>query len=267
MDEHPHSAISLRNQAASPLLRLPAELRNKIFEHVLGGYDIFVGIWPRHMERRLDRPFDSFREGGSHFLGLLQVCQQIYTEAKTLPFSLNEFSGWVGGLTRLSFDSNLSENQINKIRVVTIRLKYCGIGFYRYSQDPIDLTPSFVELLHFVQNLKKFEKLKIDRYWDDTMMSRVMDSMWDTFDVEFREKLRRGEVVVKHKICCICCSQSQLPPSDLDTVSPRPRSHHGFAPQRRHASPLLRLPAELRDIIYKFALGGYEIYLGTIRLS
>ncbi|KAF1959405.1 hypothetical protein CC80DRAFT_490333 [Byssothecium circinans] len=65
--------ITARNQQLSPLLRLPAELRNKIYSLVLGGCNI-----PDDLP--LTRP---------HFLALLATCRQTNTETRTLPFTLN----------------------------------------------------------------------------------------------------------------------------------------------------------------------------------
>lgn len=86
-----------RNDVVSPLLGLPAELRNRIYELVLGGKSIYLTsnrrvcigeiapcvIPPGPGYKSIDR------EHGA--LQLLQVCRQIYTEAQALVFSLNTF--------------------------------------------------------------------------------------------------------------------------------------------------------------------------------
>jgi hypothetical protein len=86
------------NQIASPLLRLPAELCNIIYEYALGGKEVHLGhgrcetrepqkapkspihLSPTYIYRR--RPFS-----------LLRVCRQTNAEARYLPFTLNEFWG------------------------------------------------------------------------------------------------------------------------------------------------------------------------------
>jgi hypothetical protein len=83
-----------QNRRDSPLLRLPGELRNKIYEHVLfeGEYsnrdvnasDAINGKNPP-CERLLS---DSI----PNRLGALRICQQTYEEAALLPFTLNVFN-------------------------------------------------------------------------------------------------------------------------------------------------------------------------------
>lgn len=114
--------IMERNRAASPLLRLPPEVRNRIYEFVLGGHRIIVDYTPHDHEyttqveythnehgakkrietRRLRNHFggglkhrivDDKRDRGSTtlHLGLLRVCRQVYEEAALLPYVLNSF--------------------------------------------------------------------------------------------------------------------------------------------------------------------------------
>jgi hypothetical protein len=63
--------IALHNQRASPVLRLPAELRNQIYE-----YALTFGVW-----------FICDAQPG--ILSLLSVCRQIYHETKLLALRLN----------------------------------------------------------------------------------------------------------------------------------------------------------------------------------
>jgi hypothetical protein len=75
-----------QNQRDSPLLRLPAELRNQIFRYALGGetWNFVVRESNRHRVRNCS--------GFQHALALLAVCRQIYAETALLPFSLGSFS-------------------------------------------------------------------------------------------------------------------------------------------------------------------------------
>lgn len=110
-----------RNHSASSLLRLPPEIRVRIYSLVLGGQR----VWIYHNARRLKwrtpertrleagqsvQPGQYFHRGGnlSHstadppisteplkhalHLGLLRVCRQIYTETALLPYALNTFT-------------------------------------------------------------------------------------------------------------------------------------------------------------------------------
>ncbi|KAF2662775.1 hypothetical protein K491DRAFT_709439 [Lophiostoma macrostomum CBS 122681] len=81
--------ITKRN-AETPLLRLPAEIRNRIFEFALGGNIIDI-----HKRRGTPRGAFALRSGPSTnvrmLLGVLEVCRQIYHEAPTIPYSYNIF--------------------------------------------------------------------------------------------------------------------------------------------------------------------------------
>ncbi|KAI4701716.1 hypothetical protein J4E81_003456 [Alternaria sp. BMP 2799] len=75
--------ISKRNATASPLLRLPAELRNTIFAYALD-HDTIV----------LEHPVPRIRITDSRHkdaINLLYVCRQIYIETALLPYKLNRF--------------------------------------------------------------------------------------------------------------------------------------------------------------------------------
>ncbi len=76
-----------RNQLASPFLRLPGEIRNMIYGHVLraaGGAYFFNRTAGLRAQLREETP-DPTR------LALLGVCRQIYQETASLPFQLNIF--------------------------------------------------------------------------------------------------------------------------------------------------------------------------------
>ena len=70
-------------------MRLPPELRNRIYEYVLGGRTIHItkGPYGPRKERLL-------RVSGNekHFLSLLGVSRQLYGETAVLPLKLNTFS-------------------------------------------------------------------------------------------------------------------------------------------------------------------------------
>jgi hypothetical protein len=60
-----------RNQAKSPFLQLPAEVRNRIYEYVLEDQPVLVtgGLWPNYYAR------------GPYYYSLFFICRQIYDEA------------------------------------------------------------------------------------------------------------------------------------------------------------------------------------------
>jgi hypothetical protein len=75
-------------------LRLPAELRSKIYQYALGGHDLRQpwefsdqGHWRIRSSRATIAQFT----WKPNLLGLLSVCRQIYAECKRIPFSSNIF--------------------------------------------------------------------------------------------------------------------------------------------------------------------------------
>jgi hypothetical protein len=74
------------NQRNSPLLRLPAELRNLIFRFALGG-----NTWSFVVREPYGQRIHNC-SGFQHTFALLAVCRQIYVETALLPFSLRSFS-------------------------------------------------------------------------------------------------------------------------------------------------------------------------------
>lgn len=71
----------------SPLLRLPAEIRNAIGAFLLGGH-VMRTTWCRQKRTYKMTPSPAERSG----VALLRVCRQVYAEAAGMPLSLNLFS-------------------------------------------------------------------------------------------------------------------------------------------------------------------------------
>ncbi|CAI6287152.1 unnamed protein product [Periconia digitata] len=92
-----------------PLLRLPPEIRNQIYELVLGGNEFCFG-----------KSSDKFPLP-ANFLALLLVNRQIWAEARDIPFKSNKFDFREAGRSVLwHFTDDLSRQQrmwINDIRV------------------------------------------------------------------------------------------------------------------------------------------------------
>jgi hypothetical protein len=95
---------ALRNQQNSPLLRLPAELRNSIYEYALGGH--IIRVKQEISQGRVIRflpDFEVFQPASTSrlkhrsinmtaLLQLSSVSRQLRAETKGLPYSLNAFS-------------------------------------------------------------------------------------------------------------------------------------------------------------------------------
>jgi hypothetical protein len=113
---------TLRNQKESPLLRLPAELRDKIYGYVFSGGRIIPHFSPI---RNTFAIFQGFIRNqtifgpvhGDNPLALLYVCRQTYAETALLPFQ--EFVFAVGGLGVDSF--NLMMDAFTKQQRESIR--------------------------------------------------------------------------------------------------------------------------------------------------
>jgi hypothetical protein len=80
------SFSAARNAIASPLLRLPAEIRHEIYAYVasVGTYKVDGFDGPTGPDFYISGPLPSW-------LGLLHTCRQIYAEASALPYALNTF--------------------------------------------------------------------------------------------------------------------------------------------------------------------------------
>ncbi|KAF1997457.1 hypothetical protein P154DRAFT_578878 [Amniculicola lignicola CBS 123094] len=90
-------AISETNWNEAPLLRLPPEIRNRIYTFVLSGYTGTIeynGVSLKITRRRVeDKGAGISREGLPNIFSILRVCRQIYSEAALTPVRLTAFRG------------------------------------------------------------------------------------------------------------------------------------------------------------------------------
>ncbi|OSS54016.1 hypothetical protein B5807_00940 [Epicoccum nigrum] len=83
------STLIKRNREQSPLLRLPGEIRNHIYEHALGGHH--VRSTDGHIRpsterlRYIKNPPEIFIRSAN----LERVCKQLRRETRLLPYALN----------------------------------------------------------------------------------------------------------------------------------------------------------------------------------
>lgn len=100
------------NESQSPLLRLPGELRNRIYELALSGTTWYIKNSNRVVANNTSK----------YILSLSRVCRKLYHETSTLAFTLGSFRAgdpkdvhqWLirrnegaGNLTSLSFESSV----------------------------------------------------------------------------------------------------------------------------------------------------------------
>ncbi|KAH6638259.1 hypothetical protein C7974DRAFT_157487 [Boeremia exigua] len=138
-----HLEIVKMNSEA-PLLRLPAELRNRIWEYTLGGniFDVvFVETYKgRYVE---EKTFVHSRTFKPNTNALLQVCRQIYMETALIPFSHNAFRfqrweafEWVRQLLPINQDS------IREVHIEAYRAG-CVLGRWYENSDDSSMPETF----------------------------------------------------------------------------------------------------------------------------
>ncbi|KAH3997121.1 hypothetical protein HBI24_161430 [Parastagonospora nodorum] len=90
-ENHPTCARHQQSHHESPLLRLPAELRNIVYEQVLSDATIMVcNIATSDAYQTLPSHLHYPR----HLLQILQVCRQTYSETRTLILKFNKLLGF-----------------------------------------------------------------------------------------------------------------------------------------------------------------------------
>ncbi|KAI4948613.1 hypothetical protein J4E86_007961 [Alternaria arbusti] len=80
--------ISERNATTSPLLRLPAEIRNEIFALAMSHGTISLDSSPSTKDRQILQDRHNIPPSSAP---LLFVCRQIHAEVALLPYRLNKF--------------------------------------------------------------------------------------------------------------------------------------------------------------------------------
>jgi hypothetical protein len=94
------STSAKRNSTISPLLRLPGEIRNRIWQYALGYHQIDIGYygfkrsWPigPTLDVRSLRPAQHFpRTFVRPNFALSRVCRQVYVESSAFIYTLNTF--------------------------------------------------------------------------------------------------------------------------------------------------------------------------------
>jgi len=187
-----------RVQQDSLLLQLPAELRNQVYKYVLGGYEVELCF-----HSSCNACVEAAHEGRSisHYprsnLGLLEVCHQLYIEARLLPFSANTFIAIPEELADM-ISKNFSDEQANAIRSV-------GIQLFNYwlldDDDPIpDLDRLGRDVRKSLETLKNVRSLKIilqlDEYESMATEQRLGWRWIEWFAKEIAHNTQRDDVKV-----------------------------------------------------------------------
>ncbi|KAF2663018.1 hypothetical protein K491DRAFT_686176 [Lophiostoma macrostomum CBS 122681] len=154
-----------RNSKQSPLLRLPSELRNKIFEDALGGMTVVVRcITIAHPEYHLKHKgaircrfypqgqlcTPENRVHWNHAFQLPLVCRQLYSETITWPYELNMFQ-FSGGPSIMSWALHRGKAQTEVIRTINM----IGASFIWNRNDKQECTGHVTSLKYFFPNLQR----------------------------------------------------------------------------------------------------------------
>jgi len=130
-------------QPESPLLRLPAELRNEIYHYVLGGLSIRAkrSASPREFGidiRDVDSRSSAAWQTPGHLLALTETCRQVYDETSLFPYSLNVFE-YEHPLDIRRWTATLTSRQLGAIPQLRVeRLHLETLGWMR---DQIKIDP------------------------------------------------------------------------------------------------------------------------------
>ncbi|EDU50697.1 hypothetical protein PtrSN002B_006076 [Pyrenophora tritici-repentis] len=129
--------ITQRNQAQSPLLRLPREVRDIIATYALSNYNIGISPDYRIDYRISSRPYWTIKCHDANrkqhdwqcIAALTLTCQQLNAEYALMPYSLNMFQ------VDFQYDNPFSERQCAAIR-------YIGLHHAKWMREDLDfLTP------------------------------------------------------------------------------------------------------------------------------
>ena len=168
-----------QNQQDSNFLRLPAELRNRIYQLVLSGYDIKIfyhdDLGMRaiiHRPHKPNRLFDFIL--GRRVFSLLLVCHQIHAETRLLPFSMNEFV--IPACPVFHYFCNvIPPDQLNAITTVRLQIGEQLGNIERDWSGEIGLGSTLISVLRRLRTLETIRKVRLE--WTMTMVG-CSDAAW-----------------------------------------------------------------------------------------
>jgi hypothetical protein len=168
-----------RNRQESPFLRLPPELRTRIYEIALGGKQIRVcdvkscaAARHRCRTRAKKLRYNTYFHLRRRNLTLLVTCRQINAEARLLPFALNEFDGYHWDV-HLAMHYRLEDAQVGAITNIRIYigdddLNYC-FNCDELPTSLVRLSDRFLSTLQTLAHLRGLNKINVEwtrQPWD-----------------------------------------------------------------------------------------------------
>ncbi|KAF2420138.1 hypothetical protein EJ08DRAFT_31435 [Tothia fuscella] len=135
-------AIS-KHDSSTPLLRLPREIRDQIYRLLLGDREAcFQSIWADSDCKLRDI---SVVFANPITLNILSTCMQIYSEARLLPFTSNNFQGWFDEEDNLC---DLEEKLLPYQRQAVRSMDLCTASDNFIQAQHLSLVTSFSGLRH-----------------------------------------------------------------------------------------------------------------------
>jgi hypothetical protein len=157
---HTDRASTLLNQRQSPLLRLHAELRNRIYEYALGGSTILINPWFWKPKFRITVCDETSWEHPGCLVALTAVCRRIHAEARFVPFELNCFQSHADYASSV-FRLPLMPHQKNQIRNVILMIDCFGYCLRCGLSVKAGLDLDEVRALQALGTLQSLERLEI----------------------------------------------------------------------------------------------------------
>ncbi|KAJ8115083.1 hypothetical protein OPT61_g3192 [Boeremia exigua] len=139
-------------QTESPLLCLPAELRNIVYAYTLGGNTWSINVSGGQAMSRADNAF-------KYALAILRVNRQIYEEAHLFPYIYNTFQGRHSGHLRVWIQSL---STVHRESIVCI--KHCQRSYLIRGTNGVDVSPVFwMDTPHMTQwRLNGLRRIEIE---------------------------------------------------------------------------------------------------------
>ncbi|KAH9879390.1 hypothetical protein J1614_002830 [Plenodomus biglobosus] len=186
-------AITHANQQNSPLLRLPAEIRNRIYSFVFCTEPILICFVTSYATRAVDKcPIPtSIRRRPSHIhysrlnLALIETCRQAYFECRLLPFLLNTFEGFPEAILA-AFPGRLYNLQLTSITRIELTIGMTDIAGGAFGPRGQRWSRNMNAAL---DSISRFPQLRNLRVTLDSGYS--IDTFWKQFTEAVEEALRQ----------------------------------------------------------------------------
>lgn len=209
----------IKANSETPLLRLPPEVRNCIWEYALGDKVLDVVFVEKlkgpYIEEKTLIAADTFPD---HSHALLQVCRQVYTETALIPFATNAFKfareeafDWARHLLPVQ------QKSIREVHIVTHRAErmldwmHCD-GHEKYMPDafPLEVFPNVKNIVikvgySFIHNFTAGDDLTMEK--QDELIREYIGKI-TTYVKEARPDAKLTFEHVNIKVRCSCSQKT-----------------------------------------------------------